>query len=135
MTGTMFSRSADNGFSWTKPVAITDSSVTPHLITLDNGVIAFVYGRPGVHVRYSTDNGSTWSEPHTVIGKTLEQFTAEGVEYMDCKYWLQDSYCNTFMYPVSEDTVLLCYNDMKYDSGDGLEHRASLVRKIRFEKE
>lgn len=134
MTGTMYSRSADNGFTWTKPAAITDSSVTPHLVTLENGVIAFVYGRPGVHVRYSTDNGISWSEPHTVIGKTLEEFTAEGVEYMDCKYWNQDSYCNTFMFPISEDTVLLCYNDMKYDPGDGLEHRASLVRKIKFEK-
>jgi len=133
-TSAMFSRSTDGGYTWEKPVPITDSSVTPHLVRLDNGIIAFVYGRPGVHVRYSTDSGHTWSEPYTVIGKTLEQFAAEGVDYMDCKYWNQDSYCNTFMYPISEDTVLLCYNDMKYDPGDGLEHRASLVRKIKFEK-
>lgn len=50
-----------------------------------------------------------------------------------CKYWDQDTYANTSLYAVSEDTVLLQYNDMKYQTGDGLDHRATLVRKITFQ--
>lgn len=133
-TGTMFCRSVDGGRTWTKPVELTDSSVTPHLITLANGVVVLCYGRPGVHLIYSTDNGLTWSEPITLIGKTLKAFRAEGVAYMDCKYWDQDSYCNIYMDAVSEDSVLVCYNDMKYDPGDGLRHRASLTRKVTFRR-
>ena len=28
---------------------------------LDNGVVACIYGRPGVHVVFSTDQGHTWT--------------------------------------------------------------------------
>ncbi len=133
-TPAMVSRSEDGGFTWTKPVPAADSSVTPHLVPLANGVLALVYGRPGVHMKYSEDGGKTWSEAYTVIGKTVEQHKAAGDAYMDYKYWNMDSYSNTFLFPVSEDTVLLCYNDMKFDPGDGVNHKAAMVRKIRFAK-
>ena len=135
MTGVMFARSSDLGHTWTKPTAITDSSVTPHLVTLKNGVLVLVYGRPGVHIRYSTDSGFTWSEPISIIGKTLGEHLAAGDDYMDCKYWNMDTYANTFLYAISNDTVLLLYNDMKYQTGDGLNHKAALVRKITFLRE
>ena len=134
-TGLMFSRSEDCGRTWTKPVPITDSSVTPHLLVLKNGVTVLVYGRPGVHIRWSADSGRTWSEPFTVIGKTLSEHRALGDDYMDCKYWKQDTYSNSYAEIVSDDTILLCYNDMKYQTGDGLDHRATLVRKITFRRE
>ena len=131
-TDAMFSRSTDMGRTWSKPVPLTDSSVTPHLVTLKNGVIVLVYGRPGVHMIYSTDNGYTWSEPVTIIGKTLKEHEALGDDYMDCKYWNMDTYANTFLSVVSDDTVLLCYNDMKYQTGDGLDHRATMAGRITF---
>ena len=134
-TSTMFSRSFDGGYTWSKPTAIADSSVTPHLVSLENGVIVFVYGRPGVHIKYSTDCGASWSEPYTIIGKTLDEHRRAGDAYMDCKYWDMDTYANTFMYPISADTVLLCYNDMKHQTGDGLNHKATLVRRISLASE
>lgn len=134
-TDAMFSRSTDNGHTWSTPVAIADGCVTPHLITLKNGVIVFVYGRPGVHMKYSTDSGKSWSEPITLIGKTLSEHRARGDDYMDCKFWDMDTYANTFVEVLSEDTFLICYTDMKYQTGDGLNHRTTLVRKITFKAE
>jgi len=134
-TDAMFSRSTDQGHTWSTPVALADSCVTPHLITLKNGVIVFVYGRPGVHMKYSTDSGKTWSEPITLIGKTLSEHYARGDGYMDCKFWDMDTYANTFVEVLSDDTFLICYTDMKYQTGDGLNHRTTLVRKISFKKE
>ena len=59
--------SDDLGLTWTEPEP-TDLpllNVWPTLITLDNGVVACVYGRPGVHVAFSTDHGHTWSDIET----------------------------------------------------------------------
>ena len=54
--------SDDKGKTWTTPVPTQPHlmNIRPALITLDNGVLAAVYGRPGVHVAFSTDNGHTW---------------------------------------------------------------------------
>ena len=59
--------SDDLGLTWTQPEP-TDPhllNVWPTLMTLDNGVVACEYGRPGVHVAFSTDNGHTWSDIET----------------------------------------------------------------------
>ena len=59
--------SDDLGLTWTEPEP-TDPhllNVWPTLVTLDNGVVACVYGRPGVHVAFSTDHGHTWSDIQT----------------------------------------------------------------------
>lgn len=134
-TDAMLSRSSDNGHTWSTPVPIADGCVTPHLVTLKNGVIVLIYGRPGIHMKYSTDSGKSWSEPITLIGKTLSEHRARGDDYMDCKFWNMDTYANTFIEVLSEDTFLICYTDMKYQTGDGLNHRATLVRKITFKRE
>lgn len=67
--GTAVAFSNDNGYTWSMPTIISDASVTPHVISLDNGVIALVYGRPGVHFKYSVDNGKTWSKSYSIIEK------------------------------------------------------------------
>ena len=134
-TDAMLSRSTDNGFTWSAPVPIADSCVTPHLVTLQNGVIVLIYGRPGIHMKYSTDSGKSWSAPITLIGSTLSEHRARGDGYMECKFWDMDTYANTFIEVLSEDTFLICYTDMKYQTGDGLDHRATLVRRITFRKE
>lgn len=134
-TGLMFSRSEDEGRTWSKPVPISDSSVTPHITTLANGLTVLVYGRPGVHALATADGGRSWQGPFPVIGRTLREHLAAGEDYMDAKYWQMETYANTCMEIVSEDTVLLCYNDMRYQTGDGLNHKATLVRKLRFTAE
>lgn len=84
---TLLCRSADNGYTWTKPEKVADSSVTPHVVALDDGIVLLIYGRPGVHFKISEDN-----------------------------------------------SVLVLYNNLKYDDGDGLRHKAAFVRKITVER-
>ena len=71
--------SDDVGKTWTTPVPTRPHllNIRPSLVTLDNGVIAAVYGRPGVHVAFSTDDGHTWgnrvSFSHTKVGMITGQ--------------------------------------------------------------
>jgi hypothetical protein len=56
--------SDDLGKTWTKPVATQPHlmNICPTLATLDNGVVACQYGRPGFHVVFSLDHGHTWQD-------------------------------------------------------------------------
>lgn len=127
---TMVAISHDNGYTWDKPFSISDSSVTPQIFTLKNGIIIAVYGRPGVHFKYSSDNGKTWSESHSIIGLTLEEERKTGRSDSDIKYFDTSSYSNVFLEEISEDTVLVCYNDMRYPDINGVKTKACFVRTI-----
>ncbi len=126
--------SADNGYTWTKPVCIADSHVTPHVIALKDGLVILVYGRPGVHFKVSEDNGLNWSNSYPIIGKTLSEELAGDKDYMDFMYFDSISYSNTFIEKLSDDTILILYNNQKYDDGDGKHHKAAFVRKITITK-
>lgn len=119
--------SKDNGYTWSKGIEIADSSVTPHIKTLKNGMLVAGYGRPGVHIIYSLDNGESWSEPISIIGKTLSEEMAAGSDYMTCKYWDTQSYSNLFIEVLEDDTVLVLYNNQKYKDSDGLNHKAAFI--------
>ena len=56
--------SDDQGKTWTKPVATEPHlmNISPTLATLDNGVVACQYGRPGFHIAFSLDHGHTWQD-------------------------------------------------------------------------
>ena len=123
-----------NGYTWTKPRKVADSSVTPHVVALKDGIVILIYGRPGVHFEISEDNGETWSGSYPIIGKTLAEELADGKSYMDAKYFDACSYSNTFVEKLSESSVLVLYNNVKYDDGDGKHHKAAFVRKITIEK-
>ena len=133
VTDTMLSISRDDGYTWSVPRPIADSSVTPHIIALGDALL-LVYGRPGVHVRYSTDNGETWSEPYTLIGKTLEEERALKREDYESKYGNPYSYCNTFWERISDDEILLLYNDLTYPDRNGVPTKAAFVRRIRMDE-
>ena len=59
--------SDDLGLTWTEPEPTSPHllNVSPTALTLDNGVVAVVYGRPGIHVAFSTDYGHSWSDIET----------------------------------------------------------------------
>ena len=71
--------SEDLGKTWTTPVPTQPHlmNILPTLVTLDNGVVAAVYGRPGVHVAFSTDDGHSWSNrisfSHLKVGMVTGQ--------------------------------------------------------------
>jgi len=62
-------------------------------------------------------------------GKTLEEERA-GRSDFDSKYGDSVSYSNFFIEQLSRDSVLVLYNDLKYDEGDGVCHKATFVREI-----
>ena len=128
--GTLVCVSEDNGFTWSEPSFAADSSVTPHVAALSDGIVLLIYGRPGVHFKISEDNGHTWSSSYPIIGKTLSEELASGNTYANAKYFDSCSYSNTFIEKLSDNTVLVLYNDLKYDDGDGKCHKAAFVRKI-----
>lgn len=134
MFDAMLSISSDNGYTWSQPKAVADSSVTPHVIALKDGIVVMIYGRPGVHFKVSQNNGKTWSESYSIIGKTLEEELKAGRSLGDIKYFDTSSYSNTFVEKVSDDTVIVLYNDMKYDDGTGRPTKAGLVKKITVKK-
>lgn len=132
--GTAISISKDKGFTWSEPVIVSEESVTPHIVCLENGIVVLVYGRPGVHFKYSSDNGETWSDAVSIIGKPLSEYRKEGRDDYEIKYRDTVSYSNTFVDYSGGNEFLLLYNNLKYDEGDGVHHKAAFVRKISIEK-
>ena len=129
---TMVAISRDDGFTWEKPFSISDSSVTPQIMSFENGAVSVVYGRPGVHFKYSSDDGKTWSDSFSIIGKTLEEYRKDGVSDAKSKYFDTCSYSNVFIEKIAENTMLVLYNNSKYDEGDGVKHKAAFVRTVTF---
>jgi hypothetical protein len=54
------SLSSDEGKTWSPPHQVADRGVCPYLVTLENGLIACTYGRPGSYIAFSDDHGKTW---------------------------------------------------------------------------
>jgi hypothetical protein len=69
--------SDDLGKTWTDPQPTNPRllNIYPTLQVLDNGVLACVYGRPGFHVAFSTDNGHTWSNRHSFSHHPVQNVT------------------------------------------------------------
>lgn len=120
---TMLARSADNGLTWSAPEPVASSSVTPHLVRLENGVVALVFGRPGVHVQFSTDGCRSWNTLISLIGKTAEEEVAAGRNLLDAMYGDTVSYSNTRTVITGPDRFLVLYTDFKY----GGERRKAIV--------
>ena len=80
---TMLARSSDNGRTWSEPERVASSSVTPHLVKLENGVVALVFGRPGVHVQFSADGCRSWGSLTSLIGKTAARVGIRGLFTQD----------------------------------------------------
>ena len=130
--GCRFCASFDKGKTWTKPKEIADSSVTPHIFSLKNDTLLVVYGRPGVHFKISTDKGETWSKSYSIIGKTLTEEREAGRNDRESKYSDSCSYSNTFVEQISEDSILVCYNNLRYPDQNGVNTKAAFVRKIKI---
>jgi len=131
-------RSSDNGHTWSRPQAIAPLSVTPHLRTLENGTVAVVYGRPGVHVRVSTDSGQTWSEAFPVVGPKEAQLMAESAqERMALSHGAQRSdqtkvlsCSNTDVVVTGPDRFIVAYSDFQYRDEEGRQRKAIEVREV-----
>ena len=109
------SRSRDNGATWSAPRAFTETGVLPRLLQLKNGVLVLSSGRPGVDLRFSIDNGETWSKPTTLI--PLPDPTK--IQADSCGY--------TSLLPLGKDRFLIAYSWFTPPSG----RKSIYVREVR----
>jgi photosystem II stability/assembly factor-like uncharacterized protein len=70
--------SVDNGNTWSHADPIADHGVYPNSWLMKNGVVALVFGRPGVNLMLSLDQGETWSEKSVIY---------QGPGSCDCWYY------------------------------------------------
>ena len=123
-------RSSDQGRTWTLLPPLAEFSVTPHLLTLDNGMVAVVYGRPGVHVKASADSGRTWSEAAAVVGPGEKDLLAKPLD----EWWAirHDFSCaNTSVVVTGPDRFLIAYSDFQHRDAAGRRCKAICVREVR----
>ncbi len=114
--GPMYSvRSADEGRTWSPPMAFAETGVLPRLLQLKNGVLVLSSGRPGVDLRFSTDNGRTWSK------------ASELVPLPDRSKIQADSCGYTSLLPLGKDRFLIAYSWFTPPSG----RKSIYVREVR----
>lgn len=64
--------SNNDGATWTPLKQFVDAGVDPALCTLENGVVVCAYGRPGVKVALSENNGDNWQKRVTLLHGPVE---------------------------------------------------------------
>jgi hypothetical protein len=103
--------SRDEGKTWTKPSSIGFRGVEPCLWLMKNGILALSTGRPDpVTVRFSTDGGTTWTNP-------TELFREKGTRY-------------TGMVEVQPDKLLVVYDHVPFNWGVIPENEPTAMNSI-----
>lgn len=72
----MWTRSRDEGRTWSEPARTGVQGAFPSLAVLPEGVVAMSYGRPGAMVVFSTDGGQTWTDPTCVDATPYSGYTS-----------------------------------------------------------
>ena len=126
----MTARSCDGGHTWGEPAQIAGFSVTPHLMALECGAAAVVYGRPGVYARTSSDAGRTWGEPVSLIGPPEDEFTSR-----PAAEWWPDTCAalscgNTDVVVTGPDRFLVAYSDFQHPRPGKEQRKAVLEREV-----
>jgi hypothetical protein len=111
-------RSDDGGRTWSEPLEFCEFGVFPCLQKLAAGPLVLSYGRPGVHIRISSDgNGRDWTAPVTLIPGD----PAETGRY-SCGY--------TSLLELADDSLLIAYSDFEHRDSEGTKRKAILTRKV-----
>ncbi len=111
-----WSRSPDNGRTWSQPNVFDACGVWPRTLTLNNGVTLAAYGRPGFYIRATADpSGLVW-EPRVVVVEPVE------VGRNTCSY--------SDLMALDDHTALLAYSDFNYPDAQGQQRKTILVRTV-----
>ena len=114
--GPMYSvRSADQGRTWSRPQTFAETGVLPRLLQVRNGVRVLSSGRPGVDLRFSTDNGRTWSPAKELLPLP----DRSKIQADSCGY--------TSLLPLGKDRFLIAYSWFTPPSG----RKSIYVREVR----
>lgn len=107
----------DGGKTFTRPAWLHDHGVLPRLLLLPCGVLALSFGRPGVDMLFSLDEGRTFDHRTAILS-----VTGPGFDRDSCGY--------TALRQVSDNALMIAYTDFRYDPGDGYPRKALFTRVI-----
>lgn len=113
-------RSEDWGKTWSVPEILTPRGVMPRMVLLECGMIALSYGRPGLYLLFSNDDGRTWHTPTTLLPK--EGAEAGGLTTDCCGY--------SSLLVTGPDRFLIVYSDFRHVDKDGRRCKAIKVREV-----
>lgn len=126
-----FSRSTDDGVSWSKPAVFSPMGVFPSLCKLGCGATLLSYARPGLFIRAcENDKPCEWSDPITVI-EAKDRSHLANAETDDPTWRQWDGQCgNPQLIAVSDNEALLFYGDFYYPDEDGVKRKTILCRRL-----
>lgn len=113
-----WSRSTDNGRTWTLPAVFDDIGVWPQMLRLENGVTLAAYGRPGLYIRATRDPAGLAWDPRVAIVPPAPY----GVGMETCSY--------ASLLALGGDTALVAYSDFRYPDGHGVPRKTILTRTV-----
>lgn len=121
-------RSSNDGATWDTLRPFGANGIYPHLIRLQNGIVCCVYGRPGINIAFSTEEGRYWQK-HTQL--YFDPIREDEIDVLDktgrlrnVNFWCRErSCCNSAAVAVDENKVLVVYSAPK-DASDRSIHCA-----------
>jgi hypothetical protein len=110
--------STDAGRTWTPPQNLFEFGVWPSLTTLDSGVMALSFGRPGVWLSLSLDGrGRDWTAPIAIRPGDPENLLTGTCGYSD-------------LLALDATSFLLVYSEFEHRDAQGRPCKAILARTI-----
>ena len=129
-----FSRSTDNGKTWSKPVQFADTGIYPSMCTLTDGTTLLCYARPGIFVTAcENESGTKWCEPLVVMTPEDRSHLANIVQTPP-KFHDWDGACNNpKLIALDDNSALIIYSDFYYPDKTGTKRKSILCRKLTIE--
>ncbi|MBQ8641694.1 MAG: exo-alpha-sialidase [Clostridia bacterium] len=131
-----WSRSTDNGYTWSRPEKFAPTGILPRLCPLACGTTLVCYARPGIFVQASLDrNGYQWSEPLVVMTPD-DRSSLANIPTQNPNFHQWDGACNNpELLPIDDHTALLFYSDFYYPDETGVKRKTILCRTITVSEE
>jgi len=108
-----WSRSTDQGRSWSEPLVFDRYGVWPNFVRLENGTTLLAFGRPGDFIRATRDPaGLKWGRKITILDPSSPGCSNSGI------------------LPIAPDTALMVYSSFQHPERDSAVTPAPLVKTI-----
>lgn len=125
------SDSTDEGRTWSRPHRIEALGVAPYVLTLESGVLACSYGRPGNHIMFSLDEGESWTGHTQISADAWHPPPATG-------HHRRGSMCYTSIIEREPGRIMFLYDTLSVierDRSGSLTRPADYVRSVEIEVE